>query len=149
MGIEDKEFRNLKKLGRVDEKVYRTNVYKITKGDEVFEGTTEEVIKYLNTTAHIFNSTLWRCRKKNKPLKFKGYIMENTQCCIGEKVYAVVSESGEEILRGSIRKLAAEYGYKMGTLRNYVSNHKPIILKRKKYNLVPTGEYDIIWKRVH
>ena len=150
MDIRNKGGINLKKLGRVDGKVYRKNVYSVIKdGVQVFEGTTDEVIKYLNVNAHVFNTIMWRCRKNKKPLKYKGHVLKLTQKCIGERVFAVVSQlDGKEVLRGSLRKIAAEYKYKMGSLRNYVTRGKPILIRRKKYDLVPTGEYDIIWKRV-
>ena len=140
----------MKKIGRVNGKVYRKNVYSVTKdGIQVFEGTTDEVIKYLNVSVHVFNTIMWRCRKNKKPLKYKGYVLKRTQNCLGERVYAVIGRhDGKEVIRGSVRKLAAEYGYKVGSLRNYISSKKPLIHRRKKYDLVPTGEYDIIWKRV-
>ena len=140
----------MKKIGRVDGKVYRKNVYRVFKNDElVFEGVTDDVIDFLNVDRKVFNTTLWRCRRRKSPLKYKGYTLQRSQYCTGERIFAVVGQhNGKEILRGSMRKIAAEFKYKVATLKNYISNKKPIILRRKKYDLIPTGEYDIVWKRV-
>lgn len=139
----------MKKLGRVEGRVYRKKVYKVTKGDDVFEGDTDEVVKYLDTSLHVFNSTKWRCTRRRKPFKLKGYTIEHTQNRTSERVYLVVNADGKEVSRGSLRKLALEYGYTLNSLKCYASNHKPMTIRRKKYYFVPTEEYDVVWKRVH
>lgn len=140
----------MKKIGRVEGKVYRKKVYQVFKGEEVvFEGTTDEIVEFLHGSKHVFNTIQWRSRYFKRPLRYRGYSFKLTNICTGERVYAVVNkDTGEEVFRGSKRKIAAEYGYKMATLKTYISTGKPIIRRRTKYNLVPTNEYDIVWKRV-
>lgn len=138
-----------KVVGISDKPIRWAHVYKANDGENVIEGTVPDLVKHFGfKSSRSFVAAIQKATKKNNPIRYKGITFIPVYVQTTERIYEVVLENGKKVGEGTVKRLAARYGYPVATISTYCSNRHYMVIRRKKYYFRPLDKWSILWTRL-